>query len=178
MAGKRRSRVRRAPISARIVTMIGIVCLTGLAFSGAAMADDGDHELRDRSNDSGVVTGTPCTDSARACVDRKTQRAWLIDEDGKIVRGPVSVNVGAAKEPTPVGSFVVQWKDKAHKSAEFKMPNGQGAPMPYSVFFAEGGVAFHGGSVRRASAGCVHLNDADAVAFYDTLQLGDEVQVK
>jgi lipoprotein-anchoring transpeptidase ErfK/SrfK len=49
--------------------------------------------------------------------------------------------------------------------------------MPFSVFFADGGVAFHGGSVARASAGCVHLNDADAVAFYNTLELGDEVQV-
>jgi lipoprotein-anchoring transpeptidase ErfK/SrfK len=38
-------------------------------------------------------------------------------------------------------------------------------------------VAFHGGSLERASAGCVHLDDADAIDFYNTLQLGDQVQV-
>ena len=30
------------------------------------------------------------------------------------------------------------------------------APMPYSVFF-NGGIAFHQGSVRVTSHGCVHL---------------------
>jgi len=49
--------------------------------------------------------------------------------------------------------------------------------MLWSVFWADGGIAFHGGSVRRASAGCVHLSDADAQDLLQTLQLGDEVQV-
>ncbi|WP_051341224.1 L,D-transpeptidase [Pseudonocardia spinosispora] len=176
------SGVRRVSIPVRIASVTATVLLTALAFAAPALADDNDNDHdgdrgRQSSNDSGVIAGTPCTDTARACVDLKSQKAWLIDEDGNIDRGPVSVSSGSPKEPTPVGTFNVQWKDKAHKSAEFKLPNGQGAPMPYAVFFAEGGVAFHGGSVRRASAGCVHLSDADATAFYDKLQLGDEVQV-
>ncbi|MDT7776787.1 MAG: hypothetical protein QOC67_5711, partial [Pseudonocardiales bacterium] len=36
---------------------------------------------------------------------------------------------------------------------------------------------FHSGSPDRASAGCVHLNPADAQAFFNTLQVGNEVQV-
>jgi lipoprotein-anchoring transpeptidase ErfK/SrfK len=55
------------------------------------------------------------------------------------------------------------------------MPNH--APMPFSVFFADGGVAFHEGSLQTSSYGCVHLAHDDAVAFFNTLQVGDEVQV-
>jgi hypothetical protein len=49
--------------------------------------------------------------------------------------------------------------------------------MPYAVFFADGGIAFHGGDPNKASAGCIHLALADAKAFYNYLQLGDQVQV-
>ncbi|HEY1966972.1 MAG TPA: L,D-transpeptidase [Pseudonocardia sp.] len=131
----------------------------------------------DRPVNSNLIDGTPCTKTARACVDLKTQQAWLIDNKGNITRGPVDVSSGGPGEETPVGTFSVAWKDKNHKSKEYKEPNGQPAPMPYSVFFATGGVAFHGGSLRRASAGCVHLDDGDAVVFYNTLKLGDQVQV-
>ena len=52
-------------------------------------------------------------------------------------RGPVDGEPGAPDCPTPVGTFTVQWKDPHHVS---DLPNH--APMPYSVFFASGGVAF------------------------------------
>lgn len=177
MARQSGSRGARASVWARVATIIGLVWVTVLAFAAPALADDGDGSSGDGAGDSHLVAGTPCTDSARACVDLKTQKAWLIDDDGKVARGPVPISSGGPRKETPVGAFDVQWKDKNHKSQEFKLKNGQGAPMPFSVFFADGGVAFHGGSVARASAGCVHLNDADAVAFYNTLELGDEVQV-
>ena len=35
-------------------------------------------------------------------------------------------------------------------------------PMPYAVFFAPGGVAFHGGSLARPSHGCIHLDIGSA----------------
>ena len=119
-----------------------------------------------------TVTGTPCTSSAHACVDLTTQRAWLL-QNGAVALGPVGVSSGGPGKETPEGTFKVEWKDKNHKSAEQN-----GTPMPYSVFFAAGGVAFHGGSLSRASAGCVHLDDKDAIAFYNDLKIGDEVQVK
>jgi hypothetical protein len=139
--------------------------------------NDGDENDDHGDSDPNLVKGTTCTKTARACVDLKSQKAWLIDPNGDVTRGPVPVSSGGPGEETPVGTFSVRWKDKNHKSQEYKAPNGQPAPMPYSVFFTSGGVAFHGGSLSRASAGCVHLADPDAIAFYNTLKLGDQVQV-
>ena len=118
------------------------------------------------------VAGTPCTAAAQACVDLKVNRAWLID-GGKVVRGPVSVSHGGQGMETPTGDFAVEWKDKDHRSKEFN-----NAPMPYAVFFAPGGIAFHEGSLVTTSAGCVRLVKADAQAFYEYLQVGDTVQVR
>ncbi|HEX4250141.1 MAG TPA: L,D-transpeptidase, partial [Pseudonocardia sp.] len=82
-------------------------------------------------------------------------------------------------EDTPTGDvFRVYRKDKNHTSSEFPLANGKPAPMPDSVFFEDGGIAFHAGAPSRASAGCVHLNPADALVFFNTLQIGDHVQVK
>jgi hypothetical protein len=49
--------------------------------------------------------------------------------------------------------------------------------MPYSVFFADGGVACHEGRQDTYSGGCVKLGRGDAVAWFNYLQAGDEVQV-
>jgi hypothetical protein len=123
------------------------------------------------------VAGTPCTANANACVDVNKKQAWLI-KDGKIMRGPVPIATGGAGKATPTGNvFRVYRKDKKHTTAESKLPNGKPAPMPDSVFFEDGGIAFHAGDPKRASAGCVHLNWADAEAFYNYLQIGNHVQV-
>ena len=124
-----------------------------------------------------LVAGTPCTTTARACVDLDSQRAWLFS-DGAIVRGPVKVAAGGNGKPTPIGhSLRVYNKDATHKSQESKLANGQPAPMPWSVFFADGGIAFHSGSPSRSSSGCIHLNLADAKAWFNYLAIGDQVQV-
>jgi Uncharacterized protein conserved in bacteria len=117
-----------------------------------------------------VVAGTPCTESARACVDISEGRAWLLD-GGEIVRGPVGIMSGDAETPTPRGTFAVQWKAERYTSREF------GVEMPYSVFFAEGGIAFHEGTRETPSAGCVKLSHEDAKTFFEFLQVGDQVQV-
>jgi lipoprotein-anchoring transpeptidase ErfK/SrfK len=49
--------------------------------------------------------------------------------------------------------------------------------MPFSVFFAHGGIAFHEGPLDEASHGCVHLAPAAAERFFAELQTGDRVQV-
>jgi len=116
------------------------------------------------------VSGTPCTASARACVDLTEQTAWLI-ENGEIKRGPVGIMIGSEEEPTPDGKFTVEWKARDYTSRELL------AEMPYAVFFAPGGIAFHEGRQDTYSAGCVKLTNADAVAWFDFLQVGDEVQV-
>ncbi|MEJ3653780.1 L,D-transpeptidase [Actinomycetes bacterium KLBMP 9759] len=118
-----------------------------------------------------VIDGTPCTGTPRACVDLDEKQAWLI-ENGEVVRGPVEITSGAEDTPTPRGNHKVQWKNKDHHSAEFD------APMPYAVFFAEGGIAFHEGNTEWRSAGCIRMDEDDASAFYEFLRVGDGVQVR
>ena len=123
------------------------------------------------------VAGTSCTAAARACVDLAARKAWLIN-NGVVVRGPVRIATGGPGEETPPGQgFRVYRKDKNFASTESRLPNGQPVPMPYSVFFEDGGIAFHAGDPHKASAGCVHLNLTDAKTFYNFLRIGDRVQV-
>ena len=117
-----------------------------------------------------LVPGTPCTATARACADLVGLRAWLLHE-GQIVRGPVPISIGDEVDPTPPGRYRVEWKAENWVSREY------GSPMPFSVFFAPGGIAFHEGSLLTNSAGCVRLVRDDAMAFFEYLQVGDEVQV-
>ena len=117
----------------------------------------------------GPVPGTPCTSSADACVDLTSHTAWLL-KNGQITR-TVAFLDGDPRTPTPPGTFAVDWKAQNYHSREYD------APMPFSVFFAPGGIAFHEGSLNNPSAGCVHLQRPDAIAFFDALQVGDQVQV-
>jgi hypothetical protein len=147
--------------------------VAGQAFADAPAATPAARAARAEA----LVAGTPCSLSAKACVDLDSQRAWLI-QNGKILRGPVKIASGGNGEATPIGhSLRVYRKDKDHLSQESRLPNGQPAPMPWSVFFEDGGIAFHSGSPSRSSAGCIHLDPADAEAWFNYLQVGDQVQV-
>lgn len=96
--------------------------------------------------------------------------AWL-QKDGRVTFGPVPVGLGSASQPTPLGSFRVAWKDEEHTSSIY------GTDMPYSVFFAAGGIAFHQGPLDEPSHGCVHLPSRAAAAFFAALEPGDRVEV-
>jgi hypothetical protein len=117
-----------------------------------------------------LVPGTPCTATAKACVDIAEGRAWLLD-DGSVTRGPAHIMTGDEDDPTPIGTFHVQWKAEQYTSRQYLVQ------MPYSVFFADGGIAFHEGRQDTSSGGCVKLGHEDAVAWFAYLQVGDEVQV-
>ena len=78
-----------------------------------------------------------------------TNQAWLL-RDGKVVAGPVPISHGRKGFATPAGSFRVSFKNQDHVSTIYDQA------MPYSVFF-NGGIAFHQGSVRQKSHGCIHL---------------------
>lgn len=110
-----------------------------------------------------------CPPAASACADLSADLTWL-QSDGTITYGPVRMKPGLPR--TPRGTFHVQWKAGAHYvSTEF------GDPMPYAVFFAPGGIAFHGGSLTKKSHGCIHL-DIDSARYYDDhLPVGAEVVV-
>lgn len=137
--------------------VIGLVGAAALQLAGTAGA-------------SAEPSGPPCVAAARACVDLSAQQAWLM-RDGDVIYGPVPVATGKASAPTDPGTFRVSWKDLHHRSSEF-----HNAPMPYSVFF-NGGEAFHEDSVTVRSHGCVHLTRRAAQTFYNTLHVGDVVQV-
>ncbi|SES12323.1 L,D-transpeptidase [Actinokineospora terrae] len=116
------------------------------------------------------VEGVPCAATVSACIDLSANQSWLL-KDGKVVLGPVPITHGRAGYRTPVGTFKVGWKDIDHKSREFN-----DAPMPFSVFF-NGGIAFHQGSLKVPSHGCIHLSASAAKAYFNGLSVGDTVQV-
>lgn len=112
----------------------------------------------------------PCAAPVEACVSLSAKQAWLMN-DGIVVYGPVPITYGRPGNPTPTDTFSVAWKDEVHTSSRY------GTPMPYSVFFASGGIAFHEGSLTEDSHGCVHLGPEAAKVFFDALVRGDVVQV-
>jgi hypothetical protein len=114
--------------------------------------------------------GVPCAATVSACVDLSAHKAWLL-EGGKVVYGPVPMLPGRPGNTTPIGTFHVYSKEKMHLSKEFN-----NAPMPNSVFFYPGD-AFHTGSLTVYSHGCVHLSSTASLKFFNTLSVGDVVQV-
>jgi len=114
-----------------------------------------------------------CPAAASACVDLSDHLTWLQSDD-RISYGPVPMEPGppGTQRATPRGTFHVQWKAGAnYVSTEYD------EPMPYAVFFAPGGVAFHGGSLTTPSHGCVHLDIESARYYHDHLPTGAEVVV-
>lgn len=120
-----------------------------------------------------------CPRQVVACVDLRTHQSWL-QHDGTVVYGPVPflpgaetgrVAPGPTSSATPTGLFHVQRKKADEVSSEFD------EPMPHAVFFAPGGIAFHEGSLTDSSHGCVHLEGADAAAYFQHLKIGDPVLV-
>lgn len=119
--------------------------------------------------------GVPCAAAAAAagtaaCVDISAHKAWIL-QGGKVVYGPVPMLPGRKGYATPTGTFRVLSKEKVHLSKEF-----DNAPMPNSVFFYPGD-AFHTGSLSVYSHGCIHLSAGASLKFFNTLHIGDVVQV-
>jgi lipoprotein-anchoring transpeptidase ErfK/SrfK len=106
-------------------------------------------------------------------VDLAAHITWL-QSGGKVTFGPVRMEPGPPGTPhaTPRGTFHVSWK----AGPDF-ISTTYREPMPWPVFFAPGGIAFHGGSLTRPSHGCVHLTVADARYYNAHLPIGAEVVV-
>ncbi|MDO4687162.1 MAG: L,D-transpeptidase [Corynebacterium sp.] len=118
----------------------------------------------------GFDTGS-CPPAARACIDLAGQRSWL-QRNGQVTYGAVPISSGAQGWETPRGTHHVTRKVQNEISREFN-----NAPMPYSVYFTNNGIAFHQGDVNLLSHGCIHLNHNDAVTYFNDLQVGDMVYV-
>ncbi len=111
-----------------------------------------------------------CAPAASACVDLKRHITWL-QSKGRVLFGLVRMMPGIGEHATPTGVFRVVYKDKDHISNIYY------DTMPYSIFFATGGIAFHEGSLNRSSHGCVHLSMAHAAHYFQVLQPGNTVAV-
>lgn len=122
-----------------------------------------------RATQTAAEAGVPCPITDGACVSLSQRKIWLLS-GGQIVYGPVHAEPGRTGWSTPVGTFHVLYKAQHYVSKEFN------APMPYSVFFANG-VALHEGSATTPSHGCVHLSLAAAETFFHDMSVGDTVQV-
>ena len=157
-----------------VLVTAGAVAVAGQAFA----ALPGEAPVATATRAQPLVVGTPCSVSAKSCVDLDSQRAWLF-QDGKILRGPVPVATGGNGQPTPVGhSLRVYRKDADHKSQESRLPNG--APRSDA---AERRSSTTAGSRSTAAVrtarrrGACTWNPDDAKAWFDYLQVGDKVQV-
>lgn len=117
-----------------------------------------------------VAASSPCPLAARACIDLTHSITWL-QTGGTVIYGPVPMQPGRAGHRTNVGMFTVYYKDLDHHSSIYG-----GASMPYSVFFDDGS-AFHEGSLTVQSHGCIHLSQAAASTYFNTLNYGDQVYV-
>jgi lipoprotein-anchoring transpeptidase ErfK/SrfK len=114
-----------------------------------------------------------CPAAATACVDLTRHITWL-QSAGKVIFGPVRAEPGppGSAHATPRGRFQVSWK-----AGPGFISNIYHDPMPWAVFFAVGGIAFHGGSLTTPSHGCVHLTTENAHFYNEHLPVGAEVVV-
>lgn len=117
-----------------------------------------------------AAPGIPCSPAAAACIDLSANTSWL-QYNGSVTYGGVPITSGRPGYETPTGTFHVTYKDIDHWSRAYD------APMPYSVFFTDTGVAFHEGSLTQQSHGCVHLSPEAARVYYNALKPGDVVEV-
>ena len=80
---------------------------------------------------------------------------------------------GAEGHETPLGTFPIKRKVADYHSRSYD------APMPYSLFLTDDGVAIHGSDVRygRATHGCVGLPEEFAQRLFDAAETGDRVEV-
>ena len=149
---------------------------TGSATAAGGPSANPAQALRSLQRGSSDLTLSPqarqsCPPAASACADLRDHLTWL-QTRGRITYGPVPMEPGGPADPTPRGVFHVAWKAGPHYiSTSF------GIPIPYAVFFAPGGIAFHAGSLTTSSHGCVHLTLASARYFHDHLPDGAEVAV-
>ncbi|MCE5288049.1 MAG: L,D-transpeptidase [Nocardiaceae bacterium] len=120
----------------------------------------------------------PCrAPGVKACVEKHTQRAWLMDGHGKTVWGPTPISTGRPGFDTPVAVTHVFLKEPYHWSTMHH------ADMYWAIFF-NGDMAFHAMNTTDNSRpgwykshGCIRMTPDGAKHFYNYLQVGDAVEV-
>lgn len=89
--------------------------------------------------------------------------------------GAAAVMLGTDEHPTPTGVFPILWKQRHNVSEKYG-----DAPMPWSMFLTNDGVAIHGGSEVQngyASHGCIGVPDDIAKRLFAIAKQGDKVVI-
>lgn len=84
------------------------------------------------------------------------------------------VSTGQDGFATPTGQYKPQYMHPMHYSREYEL-----TPMPYAIFFREGGFAIHGtgdtGRLgKKASKGCVRLDARNAKELFKLVKIHGE----
>lgn len=108
----------------------------------------------------------------RVVVSLSDQRAYLYRGDSMVA--VASISTGNDQRPTPTGIFSVRGKKVFHRSKKY-----DNAPMPFTQFIDQYGVAMHGGfnPGYPASHGCIRLPVAFAKKLFAVTDLGTPVIV-
>lgn len=104
-------------------------------------------------------------------VDLRTQLISIFRGGHEI--GTAVIVYGAETMQSPLGSFPILSKHQDYHSRSYD------APMPYSLFITNTGVALHGSpmSSRRATHGCVGLPVEFARLVFGAARVGDKVHI-
>lgn len=104
-------------------------------------------------------------------VDLRTQLISVFRGGHEI--GTAVIVYGDDTMETPLGRFPILSKHRDYHSRSYD------APMPFSLFITDTGVALHGSpmSRRRATHGCIGLPDKFAELLFDAARVGDLVEV-
>ena len=80
---------------------------------------------------------------------------------------------GADGHDTPLGEHPVRGKARDHHSLTYD------APMPFTLWLTDDGVAIHASDVRRGRAthGCIGVPPAFAERLFETVEVGDPVRI-
>lgn len=117
-------------------------------------------------SDDGVAKG-PLT----IWVDLRTQLISVFRGGHEI--GTAVIVYGDDTMQSPLGRFPILSKHRDYHSRSYD------APMPYSLFINDSGVALHGSpmSSRRATHGCIGLPEEFARLLFEAAKLGDTVEI-
>ena len=117
-------------------------------------------------NDRGVPAG-----QLRIFVDLRTQLISVFRAGHEI--GSAVILYGADDHETPLGEHPIRGKARQYRSLAYD------APMPFSLWLTEDGVAIHASEVRggRATHGCIGVPPKFAELLFVAARVGDPVQV-
>jgi hypothetical protein len=119
-----------------------------------------------------VWRDVPADGMDRVVVSLSDQLAYFYR--GETLLAVSTVSTGTDTNPTPTGIFAVLSKKPMHRSRKY-----DNAPMPFTQFIDQYGIALHAGHIpgRPASHGCVRLPTAFAKKLFSTTAVGTPVLI-